>query len=220
MKFKLLLVATICVGAAFSEETVPADCPPDFVPLGAYLSWERPAACAKHFGIDPWDDVNRRLDALQAHHVNLLWVTNMSEANLPRLAIECEKRRMLLLPCIDSIEAKVEWRGDSNIHYYEDALPRVVKTAGNSKAIAGWVLSDEPQEKDFPRPEALRLRLRELDSNRFCTAVFMWPQAPLVPQLVKFPVVCVDLYLSFPKIHPALIGACLESHPIAAECWC
>ncbi len=197
MRFKVLLAAVLCAGAALAEEAVKAGQPPDFVPLGAYLSWERSAACAMTLGIDRWDDVNRRLDALQANHVNLLWVTNMSGADLPRLVGECGKRGIRLLPCVDAIEARVEWRWDPSIRYYENALPSVLKLAGDSKAIAGWVLSDEPQEKDFPNLETLRGRLQELDPGRFSTAVFMWPQAPLAPKQIKFPVFCVDLYPFF-----------------------
>ncbi len=197
MGFKAFVTAILVVGAASAEGTVKAEQPPDFVPLGAYLSWERTSACAKHFGIDQWDDVNRRLDALHANHFNLLWVTNMSEAHLPRFAIECRKRHIRLLPCVDSVEAKVEWRWAPNTNYYEDVLPRVVKSVADSKSVAGWVLSDEPQEKDFPKLETLRTRLRDLDPNRFSTAVFMWPQAPLTPRQIKFPVVCVDLYPFF-----------------------
>ncbi len=188
----IIAAVSFCAGAG-----IPADLPPDFVPLGAYLSWERIGACAKVFGIDRWEDVNRRLDALQANHVNLLWVTNMSEADLPRLAEECAKRMICLLPCIDAVEAKVDWRWDANASYYDTLLPRITKETSSIKNIAGWVLSDEPAEKDFPRLETLRLKLRELDPARFCTAVFMWPQAPLAPKQAKLPVVCVDLYPFF-----------------------
>lgn len=190
--FSMLLACS-----AIGEETVRADCPPDFVPLGAYLSWERPAACAKSLGIDVWVDVSRRLDAIEANHVNLLWVTNMSETDLPRLISECEKRKILLLPSMGTVEARVDWRWEPGSSYYEQTLPPLVKLAGDSKTLVGWVLSDEPQEKDFPRLETLRQRLRELDPNRFCTSVLMWPQAPLVLQQAKLPVVCVDLYPFF-----------------------
>lgn len=192
-----IVAMTFCAGATASGDAIPADLPPDFMPLGAYLSWERIGACANFRGMDRWEDVNRRLDILQANHVNLLWVTNMSEADLPRLAEECAKRSIRLLPCIDAVEAKVDWRWAANGEYYDTLLPRIVNETSNAKSIAGWVLSDEPVEKDFPRLETLRLKLRELDPTRFCTAVFMWPQAPLAPKQIKFPVVCVDLYPFF-----------------------
>jgi len=59
------------------------------VPFGVYLSWERTGACARHYGIDRWEDVRKRLDAIAANHVDTLWVTNMAEADLPRLITEC-----------------------------------------------------------------------------------------------------------------------------------
>ncbi len=189
------LIALLATGA--SAQTVPADLPPTFVPLGAYLSWERTVACAKYYDIDQWQDVTTRLDALQANHVNLLWVTNMSEADLPRLIVECEKRNMRLLPSMGAVEAKIDWRWVDDGSYYDTVLPRIVKAAGDSKTLVGWVLSDEPLVEHFPRLETLRRKFRELDPKRFCTAVTMWPQTPQVPVKTKLPLICIDLYPFF-----------------------
>jgi hypothetical protein len=104
------VVIAVAFAAASPSETVPADLPPDFVPLGAYLSWERIGANAAYHSIDHWEDVARRLDALEANHVNMLWVTNMAEDDLPRLIDECSKRGMKLIPSMGSIEARVDWR--------------------------------------------------------------------------------------------------------------
>ena len=193
----LTLAASCMVGVSFAEATLPADRPPDFVPLGAYLSWERIAANAEVHGSGQWKDLAERLDALEANHVNLLWVTNMSEADLPRLIDECGRRGMKVLPSMGAIEAKVDWRWTEGSTYYDQTVPRVAGAAGNSPTLIGWVLSDEPHEQHFPRLETLRLMFREIDPNRFCTAVTMWPQTPLVPEATKLPVVCVDLYPFF-----------------------
>ena len=192
-------VATIIAALSACPLTYGArgDDPPDFVPLGAYLSWERPGACAKHYGIDRWEDVCKRLDAIQTNHVDLLWVTNMSDTDLPRLIRECGKRGIKLLPSMSTVEAKIDWRWANEGKYYDSVLPNVVKLAGGSDTLVGWVLSDEPQVDHFPRLETLRERLRKLDPNRFCTSVTMWPQTPEVPEKTKLPVVCVDLYPFF-----------------------
>lgn len=173
------------------------DGPPDYVPLGVYLSWERIGACAAYHGIDRWDDLSQRLDVIAANHVDTLWVTNMSEADLPRLILECEKRNIKLLPSMDTIEGKIAWRWADDGKYYEEVVPRVVQLAGDSTTLMGWVLSDEPRVDDLPRIEQLRLLFREADPNRFCLAVTMWPQTPHVPEKTALPVVCVDLYPFF-----------------------
>lgn len=197
--FRLFFIACGGWGAAGGvlAQTVPADNPPDFVPLGAYLSWERPGACAAYYGIDRWADVGKRLDALASHHVNLLWVANMADNDLPRLIEECEKRHLMVLPSMSTVEAKIDWRWANGGSYYDTVLPKVVELAGGSDTLVGWVLSDEPLLEHFPRLETLRLRLRELDPDRFCTAVTMWPQTPEVPKQTRLPVVCVDLYPFF-----------------------
>ena len=180
-----------------AQAPVPADRAPDMVPLGVYLSWERTGACAKHLGIDRWQDVCKRLDAIMANHVDALWVTNMSEADLPRLIDECTRRRIRLIPSMGSIEGKIDWRWHKEGQYYDKVIPRVVALAGESKTLVGWVLSDEPSKEILPRIEGLRRRFRKFDPNRFCLVVSMWPQTPLVPVETNLPVVCVDLYPFF-----------------------
>ena len=193
----LALAVTWRVSWGQPQDRVPADQPPDFVPLGVYLSWERPRACAQHFGVDRWVDVCRRLDVCAANHVDTLWVTNMAEPDLPRLIQECGKREIRIIPSMSTIEGKIDWRWHKGGKYYEKVIPRVVKLAGDSKALAGWVLSDEPKREIFPRMEQLRQWFRRADPNRFCLVVSMWPQTPYVPKETKLPVVCVDLYPFF-----------------------
>lgn len=193
----LLIAAGTLLSRSTEAQPIAADQPPAFVPFGAYLSWERVAACAKTNGIDRWEDLNRRLDALAANHVNLLWVTNMDEVDLPRLIAECEERGMGLLPSMGAVEAKVDWRWADDGTYYDTLLPQLVATAGDSKTLVGWVLSDESLAEHLPRVETLRKKFRELDPGRFTTAVTMWPQTPLVPSTTKLPLVCMDLYPFF-----------------------
>ena len=178
-------------------QAVPADNPPDFVPLGVYLSWELPSHCAAYSGIERWEDICRRLDVCVENHVNTLWVTNMSEAELPRLIKECERRNLKLLVSMGSIEGKIKGRWNNDGAYYQATIPRVVKLAGSSKALVGWVLSDEPSEENLPNMEILRQKFRKLDPDRFCLVVSMWPQTPSVPKKTNLPVVCVDLYPFF-----------------------
>ncbi len=192
-----LIVPCLWALSSAAAGTVQADAPPDFVALGAYLSWERIAANAKALGADRWVDLGRRLDAIAARHANLLWVTNMAVADLPRLIRECRRRRLRLLPSMAAIEAKVKWRWAHGGRYYDEWVPRVIHAAGPAKNLVGWVLSDEPRKADFPHLANLRNRFRRLDPLRFCTIVAMWPQAPLAARTLQLPVVCVDLYPFF-----------------------
>jgi hypothetical protein len=184
-------------GPSAAQDTVPADRAPDLVPFGVYLSWERTAACADYYGIDRWEDVRKRLDAVAANHVDTLWVTNMAEADLRQLIQECEKRDIQLIPSMSSIEGKISWRWHNDGQYYDKIIPRVVNLAGNSATLVGWVLSDEPSKEMLPKMEELRQRFRKVDPNRFCLVVSMWPQTPHVPKETNLPVVCVDLYPFF-----------------------
>ena len=197
----LVFIAVLCLASIPSwsagQDDVPADRAPDIVPFGVYLSWERTDACARHYGIDRWEDVGKRLDAIAANYVDTLWVTNMAEADLPRLIAECEMRGIRLIPSMSTIEGKIQWRWHNEGQYYDRVIPRVVELAGESTTLAGWVLSDEPSKAILPRIEELRQRFRKVDPNRFCLVVSMWPQTPHVPKETNLPVVCVDLYPFF-----------------------
>ena len=195
--FVLLLWLASLPSWTAGQDGLPADRPPDWVPLGVYLSWERTEACARHYGIDRWEDVRKRLDAIAASHVDTLWVTNMSESDLPRLIAECAKRGIRLIPSMDVIEGKIPWRWHNEGQYYDTVIPRIVELAGESETLAGWVLSDEPSKEALPSIEELRKRSRKVDPKRFCLVVSMWPETPHVPEETKLPAVCVDLYPFF-----------------------
>jgi hypothetical protein len=103
---------------------------------------------------------------------------------------------------MSTIEAKVDWRWAPESTYYAKVIPRLLEAAGTSETLVGWVLSDEPHAKHFPRLETLRRQFAALDPNRFCTAVTMWPQTPEILSAVTIPVVCVDLYPFFGPADP------------------
>jgi len=166
---------------------------PNFVPLGVYLSWELTEFWAKEANIDRWEDVQKRLDILANNNVNTLWVTNMVEEDLPRLIIECKKRNMKLLPSVTGVDAKLEWRS-ADPNYYPTVVPRLAAIDDPSYTLAGWILSDEPLEKDLSNVEKLRQIFEKYDPNRFTLAVTMYQQTPLVPKLTNLNTVCVDVY--------------------------
>jgi hypothetical protein len=193
----LLLICLNVTALVHAAQPVPADNPPDWVPLGAYVSWERIFHLAKHNKVDYWADACKRLDVLKANCVDTIWATNMQDEYFSRLIKECEKRNLKLLVSLGAIEIKVRDRWLDGGTYYDRTIPYFVNRADKSKALIGWVLSDEPSPEDFPHAEIVRQKFRELDPNRFCLMVTMWPQAPLVPGTTRMPVVCVDLYPFF-----------------------
>lgn len=185
-----------------ATETVAADNPPDFVPLGAYMSWQRPKRLAAYRGIDHWTDVCERLDALKAASANMLWVSNMVVPDLPRLVEECRIRDFRLIAAMANLEVKVDWRWSDGGAYYDRILTNNTAAAGNDDTLIGWCLSDEPRTNHFSRLEQLRCRLRKQDPGRFSTAVTMWQQTPGIPHHTGLPVICVDPYAFFAPNDP------------------
>ncbi|MBL4700632.1 MAG: hypothetical protein JKX85_05165 [Phycisphaeraceae bacterium] len=146
----LILAGLLLTGTpAINAQTSIADEPPQFVPLGVYLSWEIPFRLSKFADIPRWEYIGKILDLCVAQHVNTLWVTNLHEPDLPQLISECEKRNLKLVVSLGSIEAKIKGRWSNDAAYYKSAVPRVIKLAGDSTALVGWVLSDEPRAEDM-----------------------------------------------------------------------
>ena len=98
----VLVLTALLVMVSICWATLPQ---PDFVPLGAYLSWERVLGNAQHFEIDYWEDLDRRLDALAANNVNMLWVTNLVSRDLPGVIEACAAHDMKLVVSMGEIEA-------------------------------------------------------------------------------------------------------------------
>ena len=199
MKKILFIVPLILFSASISlaEPDVSADTPPQWVPLGVYLSWEIPSRLAKYNQVDRWEFISGNLDLCVENSIDTLWVTNMPEKDLPRLIKECERRNLKLLVSMGAIEVKIKDRWAAGSTHYERVIPRIVKLAGDSKTLVGWVLSDEPKEEDLEHLEQVRKMFREHDPDRICLTVAMPRQAPLIPEQTDLPVVCVDLYPFF-----------------------
>ena len=187
---------------SLAQPVAPADRPPDFVPRGVYLSWEKPAAIARARGLDHWEHVGNLFDRCVENHVNTLWVANLAETDFPRLILECEKRELKLITTLGAIEG-VYTRGQTRQWTeVEDALfdgliAKALALAGDSTALAGWLLADEPRPEELPFLENVRQKFRRADPNRFCLAVTQWQVNEYVPTRTRLPVICTDLYPFF-----------------------
>lgn len=184
-------------GAMVQADERPADRPPDYMPLGAYLSWERPPELARMRGIDRWDDVAGRLDLLVQNSVDTIWVSNLLEEDLPRLIHECEKRGLRLIALTTNLEIRAPGRAEAGLDYYRPHIARLVKTAGDSKALAAWVISDEPENHLHPFFEQVRQLFGQFDPNRPAITVSTPRETPNLPLHSKVPVLCVDPYPFF-----------------------
>ncbi|OHB54188.1 MAG: hypothetical protein A2Y12_17080 [Planctomycetes bacterium GWF2_42_9] len=195
----VFLLGVMCSVLLQIPHTFAAKAPdgPNFVPLGVYLSWELTEFWAKEANIDRWEDVQKRLDILANKNVNTLWVTNMIQEDIPKLLNECEKRNMKLIIRPTKMDVRWEWPTEDPNHYYRTLIPNLIALAGSSPTLTGWVLSDEPLEKDMPKVEKIRELFQEYDPNRFTLTVTMYEQTPLVPKLTNVNVVCTDIYPFF-----------------------
>lgn len=178
----------------------PADCPPDFVPFGAYWAWERTDRLAAHLGLERWEYVGRQLDLLKTHGLDTVWAVNFGIPDLAPMLQACHERSLRFLPGLGAIHYDLDWR-HNNWDYYDEqfaAIREQLDLAGDAAgALLGWVLCDEPRKEALEGLEELRRRFADFDPERPSLAVTMWPVTPAAIETTRLPILCTDLYPFF-----------------------
>jgi hypothetical protein len=201
-----LIVAFIlssALAANVFSQTVPADMPPDYMPLGVYLSWEIPYYCTEYQGDsnEParWAYVGKLLDGCVQNNVNTLWVANMLKPHLKQLLAECEKRKIKLITSSGAIEG-IYSRGNTGV--WNDQIAATIESeikdlrsiVGDSNYLAAWLIADEPFENNLPFIEKVREVFRRNDPNRPAVAVLRHQEAAGLLKQSQIPVICNDPY--------------------------
>jgi hypothetical protein len=186
----MLLVACGCALAADAD-----------FPLGVYWPWERVCGNAERLKMDKWAYVDSRLDHMQRHHVDSVWVVNLNIADLGPLAKKLEARKMTLIPALGELHYNLEWRRN-NWEYLEKESKRALQAAGESPAVIAWALCDEPRKNIVGEMEQFRQKFIEWGAKQRPVTVTMWPDSPLYARETKFPVLCTDIYPFFADGNP------------------
>ncbi|MHB8996459.1 MAG: hypothetical protein ACYC63_14540 [Armatimonadota bacterium] len=189
----LLLILLTLSGCAMAADS-------DF-PLGVYWPWERVCANAQRLNMDKWAYVDSRLDDMQAHHMDSVWVVNLNIADLGPLAKKLEARKMTLVPALGELHYNIEWRRN-NWEYLEKESKRALQAAGESPAVIAWALCDEPRKNIVGEMEQFRQKFIEWGAKQRPVTVTMWPDSPTYARETKFPFVCTDIYPFFADGNP------------------
>lgn len=170
-------------------------------PLGVYWPWERACGNAERLKLDKWAYVDNRLDDMQAHHVDSLWVVNLNIGDLGKLAEKCAARKMTLIPALGELHYNIDWRRN-NWEYLEKESKRALAAAGESPAVIAWALCDEPRKNIVGEMEQFRAKFSEWGAKQPGITVTMWPDSPTYARETKFAHVCTDIYPFFSAGNP------------------
>ncbi len=193
-RFGLLL--PLCLGAVGCAAEVVNP-----FPLGVYWPWERLCGHAQRLNMDKWDLVDQRLEDMQAHSVDTVWVVNLNIKDLGPLAERCAARGMRLIPALAELHYNVEWRRN-NWEYLEKQSKAALEAAGESPAVIAWALCDEPRKDIVAEMEQFRLRFAEWGAKQPGIVVTMWPDTPTYARETGFPFPCTDVYPFFSDKNP------------------
>ncbi len=170
-------------------------------PLGVYWPWERVCGNAKRLQMDKWAYVDSRLKDMQVHHVDSVWVVNLSIADLGPLAEKLAARKMTLVPALSELHYNIDWRRN-NWSYLEKESKRALQAAGESPAVIAWALCDEPRKGIVAEMEMFRQKFTDWGAKQPGVVVTMWPDSPTYARETKFPYLCTDIYPFFSDGNP------------------
>ena len=188
----LACLTLTCVHAA---DTKPAQ-PDSFVPLGVTWSWERGETLAAQENKDIWTHVENRFASLRELNVNAIWFINTPKDVLGKLLQTCERFEIGAYVALNEIQYK------KHLHepfesYYQKMVPHVVALAGNSSALRGWVLDDEPSLAHLDNIEKLGAMFTAHDPGRPNLTVSIRQVTPTLARQTSLPIIVSDLYPFF-----------------------
>ena len=195
-----VLTLAICIALSCQADPVPQPLADSF-PLGVYWPWERVGGLAEQSGMDKWQYVDACLDDMKAHHVDSVWVVNLSIADLPELTARVGARQMTIVPALAALHYNVPWRR-GNWEYLQAQAKQAIEAVGDSSAVLAWALCDEPRKTFVGEMEVYRRKFASWGAGQPGIVVTMWHDTPTYAQQTDFPVVCPDIYPFFARGNP------------------
>ncbi|MFA6294087.1 MAG: hypothetical protein WC637_20020, partial [Victivallales bacterium] len=193
----MCLIASMAVACVAGEKSAGQDessaCRlTDIQGRGVYWPWERTEPSAKESGKELWQFVDDTMKVLKNDlHCNIIWFVNCPSdtENISRLA---EKNGLKVL--FNAGLVGYSYNGFSRIgDIRATALKTSEKYKGN-KAVAGYILKDEPKLNEIQQMESWNRIMREADPERDCILVSMTQQTEGYALETTLPVVCSDIY--------------------------
>ncbi len=162
-------------------------------PTGVFWAWERTKPNAELAGMEFWEFVEYSMKTLKDNGYNTCWFVNISNVDdqVKVLAL-AEKHGLQVLTNTDLLH--VFYGVNTSLDQMQLYADRTVARIGNSKALLGYVLKDEPLMCDIDTCGYFYDLMRKADPSRDSISVTMNRQTLSYLRDSKLPVVCSDVY--------------------------
>ena len=162
-------------------------------PTGVFWAWERTKPNAELAGMELWAFVELSMKTLKDNGYNTCWFVNITNVDdQVKLLALAEKYGLQVLTNSDLIHTF--YATNSSMDQLDQLADRTVARIGNSKALLGYVLKDEPLMCDIDTCNYYYELMRKADPSRDSIAVTMNRQTPSYLRDSKLPVTCSDVY--------------------------
>lgn len=198
--------------ACSQDKSIPADKPVEEFPLGVYLPWEYTYVNSQANKMEHWDYVKKTLNTLKQQNVDTIWLVNIGLPDFSKLLKLTIPMGFKLLPGLGEVEPRShKFQLDPNNpdtyesarQTYKSITSSVLNTIGeDKKGVMAWVLGDEPTGNNIVLLDIIRECFREVDPDRACLSVNMWPQSQEITEKTRLTTFCVDLYPFFADKNP------------------
>lgn len=166
----------------------------DFFPTGVFWPWERTKANANFAGMELWAFVEQTMQTLHEHNCNTLWFVNIGPGeDARRLLALAEKHQLKVL--LNTELVTFFYHGMQSLEQAAQLARNTVNKIGDSPALLGYVLKDEPLLCSVAQLSFLYRIMKKYDPlGRDSVAVVMNRQSQTYLEDSELPVICTDIY--------------------------
>lgn len=192
-------------------------------PLGVYMAGEWLPGRNGIWNTIDWPATDQRLDALQAHHVNAVWLTHVNGAEAGEFARRADARAIRIVASLTDFNCRWDWCKNRTVSEHRAVIDRELTAYGSAPRPLAWGLGDEP-DPDAAWDQWVSV-WKTYYPNEPITAVFRDDQYPDVcpvggPCALTF--LAMDHYPFFSQNNPYAFYTTGNPYPknsVQAEAW-
>ncbi len=162
-------------------------------PTGVFWPWERTQPNADFAGMELWDFVDYTMKSLKEHHCDTLWFVNIVPGDTARQVLQLAEKHGLKV-MLNTHLLSYFYHGFNTFGEAEQLARRSVNEVGDSPALLGYVLKDEPLLYSLAQCSYFYRLMKKMDPKRDSAAIVMNRQSESFLMESDLPVICTDIY--------------------------
>lgn len=162
-------------------------------PTGVFWPWERTRPNADFAGMELWDFVDHTMKTLKEHHCDTLWFVNIGPGDTARKILALAEKHGLKV-MLNTHLLGFYYHNFTTFQQAENLARRTVNEIGDSPALLGYVLKDEPLLCSLAQCNFFYRLMKQADPGRDSAAIVMNRQSESFLMESDLPVICSDIY--------------------------